>query len=269
MADPKWPTARRSTSFARSSTRIIAAGRHGGRVATRFPPGAERLSPHRPREVDLPEFRRRRGARRHLQSAFRRHESDEGGRRVRRRDQGGRRLARLRVDANCSSRRTTSSSSTQFAVQSDRGRQGVRRQPDGRRDSRAPRHADRAGPQQPVSRSAGGREPRSLRADAGRRVPGRRSTCCAPRSTWRRRTSTCAIRRCTGFVTPRITEPATPGASIRCTTSRTRCRTPSRASRTRSARWSSRIIGRCTTGWWRISSRRIRTVGRSRSSSRA
>ena len=46
----------------------------------------------------------------------------------------------------------------------------------------------------------------------------------------------------------RITAPATSGASIRCTTGRTGWRIPSRASRIRSARWNSKITGRCTTG---------------------
>ena len=41
---------------------------------------AERLPAHRPREVDLPRFRRRRGVRRHLQPALRRHESRAQGR---------------------------------------------------------------------------------------------------------------------------------------------------------------------------------------------
>ena len=76
----------------------LATGKHHGRVATRFPPGAERLPAHRPREIDLPELRGRRGVRRHLQPALRRHESGEGRRRVRRRDQGGRRVARLPLE---------------------------------------------------------------------------------------------------------------------------------------------------------------------------
>ena len=46
----------------------------------------------------------------------------------------------------------------------------------------------------------------------------------------------------------RTTAPATRGASIRCTTTRTPSRTRSRASRTRSARSSSRTTGRSTTG---------------------
>ena len=85
--------------------------------------------------------------------------------------------------------------------------------------------------------------------DAGRRVLRRRSTCCAPRSTWHRPTSTCAIRRSTASATRRITGRAMPGASTRCTTSRIRCPMRSKASRIRCARWSSRTIGRCTTGW--------------------
>ena len=72
--------------------------------------------------------------------------------------------------------------------------------------------------------------------------------CCAPGSTWPRRTSSCATPSCTGSCTPSTRAPATPGASTRRTTSRTASRTPSRASRTRSARWSSRTTGPCTTG---------------------
>ena len=45
-----------------------------------------------------------------------------------------------------------------------------------------------------------------------------------------------------------IRAPAPPGASIRATISRTASRMPSRASRIRSAPWSSRITGRSTTG---------------------
>ena len=112
----------------------------------------------------------------------------------------------------------------QFAVELIKQRQGLRRQPERRRDARLPRHADRAGQEQPVSRSIGRGEPRSVRADARPASFRTARTCCARRSTWRRRTSTCAIRRCTGSATRRTTAPATPGASIRCTTTRTRCR---------------------------------------------
>src|SRR5207253_1777816 len=68
-------------------------------------------------------------------------------------------------------------------------------------------------------------------------------TCCGRRSTWPRRTSTCATRCSTASATRRTTAPATRGASIRCTTTRTRSPTPSRGSHTRSARSSTRTIG--------------------------
>ena len=73
------------------------------------------------------------------------------------------------------------------------------------------------------------------------------------RSTWRRRISTCATRSCTASSAPSIIGPATSGASIRCTITRTANRIRSRESRTRSARSNSRIIGRCTTGTSKIS----------------
>ena len=80
--------------------------------------------------------------------------------------------------------------------------QRVRRRPVGRRDPRAPRHADRARSQLAVARPPGRREPRPLRADAGRRVPQRRARPARARSTWPRPTSTCAIRCSTGSSTP-------------------------------------------------------------------
>ena len=103
---------RRSTSSARSSTRISRPGKTRRTRRDAVSARAERLPAHRPREVDLPELRRRRRVRRHLQPALRRHEPDEGRRRVRRLDQGRRALARLRVGRACFTRPTTSSSST-------------------------------------------------------------------------------------------------------------------------------------------------------------
>jgi glutaminyl-tRNA synthetase len=75
--------------------------------------------------------------------------------------------------------------------------------------------------------------------------------CCAPRSTWRRPTSTCATPRCTASSAPRTTTPATAGASTRCTPTRTRSRTRWKTSPTASARWSSRTSARSTTGCWK------------------
>ena len=72
---------------------------------------------------------------------------------------------------------------------------------------------------------------------------------CARRSTWPPVTSICAIRSSTASAICTITVRATSGASTRCTTSPIPFRTRSRASRTRSARWSLRRTVRSTTGW--------------------
>ena len=72
--------------------------------------------------------------------------------------------------------------------------------------------------------------------------------CCAPRSTWLRRISICATRRCTASAAPPTTTRATNGASTRCTPLRIRSKTRSSASRTASAHSSSRINGRSMTG---------------------
>ena len=86
--------------------RLHSHDRHGGRqdVAScgarrdALSAGAERVPAHRPRQVDLPELRRRPRVRRQLQPALRRHQSGQGRRRVRRLDQGRRAVARLRLD---------------------------------------------------------------------------------------------------------------------------------------------------------------------------
>ena len=137
--------------------------------------GAQRVSAHRPRQVDLPEFRRRRGIRRPLQPALRRHQPDEGRRRVRRLDSGGRALARVRLGRSDVLRVRLLRADVSLRGAADSRRQGVRRQPDGRRDPRVPRHADRAGPEQPAPRSFGRGEPRPVPADAGGRVSRRRA----------------------------------------------------------------------------------------------
>ena len=93
---------------------------------------------------------------------------------------------------------------------------------------------------------------------AGGGIRGRRRTCSGRRSTWRRPTSTCATRRSTASGARHITGPTTRGASTRCTTTRTRCPTRSSASPTRSARSSSKTIVRCTTGWSRRSRAPVR-----------
>ena len=116
------------------------------------------------------------------------------------------------------------------------------------RNSRHPRHAHRAGPEQPVPRALDRGEPRPVPPHARRRVSRTAPACCAPRSTWRPATSICATRCSIASCMRVIRAPATRGASIRATISRTASRTRSKASRIRSARSSSRTIARFTTG---------------------
>ena len=94
----------------------------------------------------------------------------------------------------CSTRPTISSSSTSGPSQLIRSRQGLRLRSDRRGDARVPRHADRARQGQPVSQPLASRRTSTCsRACRPASFPTARARC-APRSTWRRRTSTCATR---------------------------------------------------------------------------
>ena len=179
-------------------TRLHPHDHHGGREGREarrtcghaVPARAERLPPHRARQVDLPQLRRRRGVRRHLQPAVRRHQPHQGRRRVRRVDPGGRALARLRLERRAALRVRLLRDALRVRRSPDRAGQGVRRQPDRRRDPRLPRHADRA--RAGRARTAIGRSRRTSISSRGC-APGSSTTartCCARRSTWRRRTST-------------------------------------------------------------------------------
>ena len=112
-------------------------------------------------------------------------------------DQGGRALARLRLGRPDVLRVGLLRAALPVRRAADSRRQGVRRQPDRRRDPRVPRHADRAGPEQPVPRPAGRGEPRPVPADARRRVRRRRARAAREDRHGVAATSTCATRRCT------------------------------------------------------------------------
>ena len=125
---------------------------------------------------------------------------------------------------------------------------GLRRFAVGRRDPRASRHADRAGQGLAVSHARRRREPRSVPPHARRRVPRRR-----PRAAREDRHAIAEHHHArSGAVShPPRRSPShrhARGASIRCTTSRIRCRMRSKASRIRSARSNTSITGRSTTG---------------------
>ena len=79
-----------------------------------------------------------------LQPALRRHEPDEGGRRVRRVDRARRALARLRARRRCCSRVRLLPEDVRARRAAHPRRQGVRLRPDRRARSGVPRHADRA-----------------------------------------------------------------------------------------------------------------------------
>ena len=244
----------------------LRTGKHGGPRGDALSARAERLPPHRTRQVDLPELRRRPRVRRDVQPPLRRHEPAQGGRRVRRLDPGGRPLARLRLGGP---RSTTPPTTSRSSTSSPRTliRTGKAYVCDLSADERpqVPGTLTEPGQEQPLAGPVRRGEPRSLPPDASGRVSRRLANAPGARSTWPRPTSICAIRRSTGSGRPRTTGRATRGASTRCTTMRTRSPTRSRGSRTRSARWSSRTTGRSTTGASRRSTSRTAPA---RSSSR-
>ena len=101
----------------------LATGKHST-VRHPVPARAQRLPAHRAREIDLPELRCRPGVRRHLQPALRRHEPDQGRRRVRRLDHRQRSLARASTGRIGSTTRpiTSSRSTTTRSASSRRAR---------------------------------------------------------------------------------------------------------------------------------------------------
>ena len=137
------------------------------------PTGAQRLPAHRPRQGDLRRLRHRRGVRRRLQPALRRHQPRHRGHRVRRRRSSTTSLARLPAGRARSTRPTTSSSSTTGPSTSSTQGSRLRRRSGRRDDLGAARRLRQARRREPVPRPSDRREPRPVPPDARRRVPRR------------------------------------------------------------------------------------------------
>ena len=150
---------------------------------------AEWLSAHRPRQVDLPEFRHRARIRRHLQHAHGRHQSDQGRSRVRRFHHGGREMADRRLGATRISRKLAGAPVLRLRLfRSDlRLRGGARsRKAKPTSDDMTPEETDeyrRLGKESPFRNRSDRGKSRSVRAHEGRRISGRRAHACARRST--------------------------------------------------------------------------------------
>ncbi len=152
-----------------------------------LPARAERLPAHRPRQVDLPQLRDRRRS----SAAAATCASTTRTRRRRSRSTSTRSRHDVRWLGFDWGEHLYHASDYfeqlyEWAAAPDQGGQGLRRRPLGGRDPRVPRHAHRAGPQQPLARPR-----RSRRTSTSSRACARASSrtaraCCARRSTWPR-----------------------------------------------------------------------------------
>ncbi len=270
---------------------IVQQDLASGRVeSSRHPlsPGTQRLPPHRPRQVHLPEFRHRQAVRRPVQPAHGRHQPHQRRRGVRRLHhrrrqvahrrlgrpsagpQAGRRHARRRHDALRRGRTSTCPRSCPprrpaeivepfyasdyfeplYAYALELIRKGKAFVCDHTAEEIDAMRGSTDTPRQgePVPEPLHRGEPRPVPAHARRRVPRRRPHPAGQDRHGRAQRLAARPGACTASATRPTITPATPGASTPCTTSPTACPTTSRASPTASAPSSSRCTARSTTG---------------------
>ena len=138
-----------------------------------FPARAQRLSSHRPRQVDPPQLRPGPRLQGPLQPAHGRHQPRDRGHGVRQRHQRGRPLARLRLGRPRVLRLRLLRAALRLGRRPHQERRRLRLRPDRRPGPRVPGHREQARHAEPLPRPHRRGEPRPLRPDAGRRVPGR------------------------------------------------------------------------------------------------
>ena len=174
-------------------------GKHGGRVRHALSARTERLPPHRPRQGHLPRLRRR-GRIRRASATFAsttptpRRRTSSTSKRSRRTSAGSDSTGP--TDVLCVQLLRVCCTSTPSSSMRDGKAYVDSLTADEIREYRGT--LTEPGRNSPYRDRAVDENLDLLPAHARRRVPRRQRTCCARRSTWRRPTSTCAIRRSTG-----------------------------------------------------------------------